>query len=105
MQPAIYPQKPMPFAPVVHRKYRDCDCLFWRHRGKVVYILKAEHDRYLRDHKKRIPREECGAEYWRSLVDLLMIPNNSPDRAQIVHEAQTWHRFATTDHAFTGGHQ
>jgi len=93
----------MPYTPVVHRQYRNKPCLFWRHRGQVSYIFAHEHPRWIRDHRKRIPEEEISAEYWRSLVDLLMIPNNDPDRAAIEHEAQTWHRFATTPAAFEGG--
>jgi hypothetical protein len=102
MQPAIYPQKPMPYRPPRYMDYLGKPAVFWRHGKRVEYLFMAEHPAWA--NQKRIPREECGAEYWRSLVDLLMIPNNSPDRATIEREAQTWYRFATTPAAFTGEH-
>lgn len=51
----------------------------------------------------RLTKEMCAAEYWKACVDLSFTARANPDYEQVRKEVTTWHRFATTDHAFGGG--
>lgn len=56
--------------------------------------------------QKRLTPAECAAEYWATkyATEVNMKHKKAlPDLvAQQVHEEHTWHRFATTPHAFSG---
>ena len=48
---------------------------------------------------KRMSDAECAAEYWRAEHHYLRFEDGDPGQYKAVTQAETWHRFATQQHA------
>ena len=48
---------------------------------------------------KKLTDAECAAEYWRAEHHYLRFEDGDPGQYKAVTQAETWHRFATQQHA------
>lgn len=92
--------KPMEYTPAGRRaEVHGKPTITFIKDGHRCFIFEHEYEAWVKEHKKRLNWEMCAAEYWRAENHYLVFGEGLTE-SESGKRLNTWHRFATTDHAF-----